>query len=178
MVRVTTSIKIDNDKRELAKRRGLVLSDILDQALDIALGIELKESTKLMESKEDLKGQKELLENEKDKFLKDHEIKLENLENEKDQFLKDHETKINEIDFKIKNIDKALESAIIEDKEEIKQKEYNQLLRRAIKIGGLDDLDLTKDIEEYADKYEMSDTEYEELQQRLIADIWANWGRP
>ena len=51
MVKVTTSIKIDNEKRELAKKKGLVLSDILDNALDIALGIELKESTQLQNDK-------------------------------------------------------------------------------------------------------------------------------
>ena len=65
MVKVTTSIKIDNDKRELAKKRGIVLTDLLDQALDMALGLELKESNKLQNEKEELLQQKEILEKEK-----------------------------------------------------------------------------------------------------------------
>ena len=70
MVKVTTSIKIDNEKRELAKRRGIILTDLLDQALDMALGLELKESTQLQQEKEDLLQAKELLLKEKEDFLK------------------------------------------------------------------------------------------------------------
>lgn len=216
MVKVTTSIKIDNEKRELAKKRGLILSDILDQALDIALGIELKESTKLMENKEDLESQKEILENEKIKFLnqnkkqiktleddkektvnnyiknyekqiktledekekflknylKDHEDKLQNLEADKEIYLKNHESNISEIDFKLKNIDKALESAIIEDKEETKELEYKVLANMVYDEGDLDrNPEIAQLIEAYADKYEMSDNEYKELRERLTDDL-------
>ena len=52
MGRVVTSISIDEEKRDLAKKKGIVLKDLLDNALDIALGIELKESTQLMNEKE------------------------------------------------------------------------------------------------------------------------------
>lgn len=176
MVKVTTSIKIDNEKRELAKRRGLVLSDILDHALDIALDLELKESTNLMNSKEELLQQIEVIENEKEKFLKDHETKLQNLENEKELYLKNYETNINEIDFKIKGIDQALETAIIEDKEEIKQKEYNDLLKRGLEFGGIDnDIDLIKDIDKFADKYNMGKEEYDKFREKLRDDIRDNW---
>ena len=175
MVKVTTSIKIDNEKRELAKKKGLVLSDILDNALDIALGIELKESTQLQNDKEEILNNLELLEIEKDKFLEDHQKKLQNLESEKEIYLKNYDTKKNEFDFKIKSIDKALESAITEDKEEIKRKEYNILLKRALKIGGIDDFDLQRDIEAYADKYEMSEEEYNNLLAKLTQDVIDNW---
>ena len=174
MVKVTTSINIDNEKRELAKRKGLVLSDILDHALDIALGIELKESTILMNDKEDLLQNKEVLEIEKDKFLKDHEDKLQALETEKNLFLKEYENKINEIDFKIKQLDDALENAIIEDKEETKEKEYIELYRFVIKNGGEIDREpeVILTINKYADKYEMSEEEYEALKERLEDDIF------
>ena len=199
MVRVTTSINIDSDKRELAKKRGLVLSDILDQALDIALGIELKESTKLMENKEDLETQKEILQNEKDKFLKDHarqvkaleddkeiflknylkdhEAKLQSLEDDKESYLKNYDSKISEIDFKLKSIDKALEGAIIEDKEDIKRKEYNKILQMALKSGGVDprDNELMNAIEGFADKYEMTDKEFIQLQEDINEYVINNW---
>ena len=157
MVKVTTSIKIDNEKRELAKRRGIILTDLLDQALDMALGLELKESTQLQQEKEDLLQAKELL-------LK-----------EKEDFLKDHESKLLEIDFKLKGIEDALQTVIIEDMEETKQKEYNMLLKRGLKIGGLEDVDLMTDIEAYADKYEMSQEEYNKLLNDLNQDIIDNW---
>ena len=199
MVRVTTSIKIDNEKRELAKKRGLILSDVLDQALDIALGIELKESTKLMDTKEDLESQKEILEKEKEKFLKnhnrevknledekekflknylkDHEDKLQSLEDDKEIYLKNHDSNISEIDFKLKNIDKALESAIIEDKEDIKREEYNKILKMALKSGGVDprDNELMNAIEGFADKYEMSDKEFIQLQEDINEYVINNW---
>lgn len=199
MVRVTTSINIDSDKRELAKKRGLVLSDILDQALDIALGIELKESTKLMENKEDLETQKEILQNEKDKFLKDHarqvkaleddkeiflknylkdhEAKLQSLEDDKESYLKNYDSNISEIDFKLKGIDKALEGAIIEDKEDIKKKEYNKILQMALKSGGVDprDNELMNAIEGFADKYEMTDKEFIQLQEDINEYVINNW---
>lgn len=154
MVKVTTSIKIDNEKRELAKKRGIILTDLLDQALDNVLGLELKQSTQLQQEKEDLLQSKEIL------------IK------EKEDFLKDHESKILEINFKINSIDKALESAIIEDKEETKEKEYKILANMVYDEGDLyRNPDIIQVVEAYADKYEMSKTEYEELHKRLIADL-------
>lgn len=154
MVKVTTSIKIDNEKRELAKKRGIVLTDLLDHALDMALGLELKQSTQLQQEKEDLLQQKEIL-------LK-----------EKEDFLKDHESKILEIDFKLNSIEEALKGAIIEDKEDIKEKEYIELYKLVLTDGEIDrNPDIVLAINEYADKYEMSETEYEELKQRLLNDI-------
>ena len=119
MVKVTTSIKIDDEKRELAKRRGIILTDLLDQALDMALGLELKESTQLQQEKEDLLQAKELL-------LK-----------EKEDFLKDHESKLLEIDFKLKGIEEALQTVIIEDKEKTKEKEYKILANMVYDEGDL-----------------------------------------
>lgn len=154
MVKVTTSIKIDNDKRELAKKRGIVLTDLLDQALDMALGLELKESNKLQNEKEELLQQKEIL------------------EKEKEDFLKDHESKILEIDFKIKSIDQALENAIIEDKEETKLKEYDLLVRRGAKFGGIDnDIDLIKDIDKFYDKYESDIGDYDQFIRKIEENL-------
>ena len=154
MVKVTTSIKIDNEKRELAKKRGIILTDLLDQALDMALGLELKESTQLQQEKEDLLQQKEIL-------LK-----------EKEDFLKDHESKLLEIDFKLRNIEDALASAVVIDKEEIKEKEYKILANRVYEEGDLDrNLDVRQLIEGYADRYNMNEEEYKELRARLYDDL-------
>lgn len=216
MVKVTTSINIDSDKRELAKKRGIVLSDILDQALDIALGIELKESTKLMENKEDLESQKEILKNEKNKFLnqnekqiknledekdktinkyiknyekqikiledekekflknylKDHEDKLESLAADKEIYLKNHDSNISEIDFKLKNIDKALESAIMEDKQQDQKQDYLNLLLSIYKNGeNIYKNENMGAIEDFADKYEMSQDDFYKTQKELQDDL-------
>ena len=194
MVKVTTSIKIDNEKRELAKRKGLVLTDILDKALDFYLGLELKESTQLQKDKEEILNNLEVLEIEKDKFLKDHERTLQNLESEKEKFLKnylkdhetklqkleddktnyinDYETKVLELNYNLKNIEDSLASAIIEDKEETKEFEYKVLANMVYDEGNLDrNPEIAQLIEAYADKYEMSDTEFKELRDRLYNDL-------
>ena len=172
MVKVTTSIKIDNEKRELAKRKGLVLTDILDKALDSYLGIELKESTQLQQDKEEILSNLEVLEIEKDKFLKDHESKLQALEDDKQIYLNNYETQKMELNYNLKNIEDSLESAIIEDKEETKETEYKVLANMVYNEGDLyRNPKILQIIDGYADKYEMSETEYEELKERLTADL-------
>lgn len=194
MVKVTTSIKIDDEKRNLAKRKGLILSDILDKALDFYLGIELKESTQLQNDKEEILNNLEVLKIEKDKFLKDHEKTLQNLKDEKDQFLKnylkDHETQLQkleddkteylknyetqvmELNYNLKNIEDSLASAVVIDIEEQKEKEYKELFKIVLKDGDIyRNLEVVQAIEDYADKYEMTEEEYKELQQRLLYDL-------
>ena len=113
------------------------------------------------------------LQNEKEDLINDKKILLK----EKDDFLKDHENKISVIDFKLKNIDEALSKAVLDDKEEIKEKEYNILLDKGFKMGGIEDNELMGEIEEFADKYKLNDVEFDDLLQKLIHDInekWAN----
>ena len=172
MVKVTTSIKIDNDKRELAKRKGLILSDILDKALDFYLGIELKESTQLQQDKEEILNNLELLEIEKDKFLKDHETKLQSLEETKQNYLNNYETQKMELNYNLKNIKDSLARVIIEDKEETKETEYKVLANMVYTEGDLyRNPEIVGLIDGYADKYNMSKTEYEELKARLTDDL-------
>lgn len=172
MVKVTTSIKIDDEKRELAKRKGLILTDILDKALDFYLGIELKESTQLQQDKEEILNNLEVLEIEKDKFLKDHENKLQSLEDDKQTYLNNYETQKMELNYTLKNIEDSLASAIIEDKEKTKEKEYKILANMVYDEGDLyRNPDILQVVNAYADKYEMSKTEFEELEARLIDDL-------
>lgn len=153
MVKTQTSVNIDSEKRDMARKRGIKLSDLLDQALDMALGLELKESTQLQNKKEDLLNKKEIL------------IK------EKDDFLENHENKIFEINFKLNQIEEALGKAIIEDKEDLKQKEYRMLLNMVVKNFGIDKNEVMREIEEFADKYNFTDDEFEELKLKLIQDM-------
>ena len=153
MVKTQTSVNIDSEKRDMARKRGIKLSNLLDQALDMALGLELKKSTQLQNEKEDLLNKKEIL------------IK------EKDDFLEDHENKIFEINFKLKQIKEALGKAIIEDKEDLKQEEYRMLLNMVVKNFGIDKNEVMGEIEEFADKYNFTDDEFEELKLKLIQDM-------
>ena len=55
-----------------------------------------------------------------------------------------------------------------------KTREYNLLLRKGLKIGGIEDKKLLLAINDYADKYEMSEEEYQELLEKLNQDIIDN----
>ena len=66
MVKTQTTVNIDSEKKDIAKKRGIKLSDLLDQALDMALGLELKESVQLQNEKEDLINDKKILLKEKE----------------------------------------------------------------------------------------------------------------
>ena len=54
MGRVQTSVMIDEDKRALAKQRGIKLQDLLDEALNTALELEIPGKAQLEINKENL----------------------------------------------------------------------------------------------------------------------------
>ena len=93
----TTSVKVNSTKKQLAKDKGLKLQDLLDKALDIALGfdtknydtntilIDIEETTKKIDQLEEAKNL------ELDRITKDYDnritelkLKLEFLNNEYD----------------------------------------------------------------------------------------------
>ena len=93
----TTSVKVNSTKKQLAKDKGLKLQDLLDKALDIALGfdtknydtntilIDIEETTKKINQLEEAKNL------ELDRITKDYDnritelkLKLEFLNNEYD----------------------------------------------------------------------------------------------
>ena len=59
---VQTNIRVDKAKKELALKKGLVLTEIFDNALDVALQIETQESTVLLNEKEMLQFELDNLE--------------------------------------------------------------------------------------------------------------------
>ena len=62
---VTTSIKINRAKRDLAKAKGLKLQDVLDTALDNVLKIDSLTDTAILKEKEEAKQQLEIIKNDK-----------------------------------------------------------------------------------------------------------------
>lgn len=71
----TTSVKINREKKDLAKSKGLKLQDLLDNALNEELGL-VDEEIKKEEKIEKLKQEIINLEEEKEKNLKDCDKKI------------------------------------------------------------------------------------------------------
>ena len=87
MGRVQTSVMIDEDKRALAKQRGIKLQDLLDEALNTALELEIPGKTQLEIEKENILKEIELQEKRKEKYLKNHEEYLNKIEPETKEFM-------------------------------------------------------------------------------------------
>ena len=93
-----TSIKVNSTKKQLAKDKGLKLQDLLDTALNIALGLESKEydtNTILIE-----------IEETKKKILDLEETKKVEL----NRISKEYDTKINELKLKLELLDIEIKS--------------------------------------------------------------------
>lgn len=138
MGRVQTSVMIDEDKRALAKQRGIKLQDLLDEALDMALDLEIPGKAQL--------------EVEKDKLLNDLEV----LDKQTEEYLKQQNAKREEINIRLKYIDKALTGANEEKREKDKLKEYKDILKRGVKNGKLDG-DLYEEFMQFCIKYKIAD---------------------
>lgn len=129
MGKVQTSVMIDEEKRQLAKAKGLKLQDLLDEALNRALSL-------------DVPGQANL-ELEKEQLLNDLQI----LEKQKEDYLQKHDQQVNEINFKLSYIDNKL-TKHFQDKEEMeKEKQFNYIIERAKHDGevGQELQDIIKD---------------------------------
>lgn len=139
---VQTNIRVDKAKKELALKKGLVLTEIFDNALDVALQIETQESTVLLNEKEML------------------QFELDNLEEKKDIYLKQYEENKSAIEFKINNINRALENAVAVEEKEAQKQSFDKLVNEVYngkKIGEIQDL-----INAHADKYDLDVMELRE----------------
>jgi len=96
----TTSVKINKQKKDLAKSRGLKLQDLLDHALDEALGISSCDLSqiRIAEIDEEIK----LLEDKKEKEIKDCQKKIDILIKGLNEFKEAEEA---EFDKKIKSLE-------------------------------------------------------------------------
>lgn len=132
---VQTNIRVDKAKKELALKKGLVLTEIFDNALDVALQIETQESTVLLNEKEML------------------QFELNNLEEQKDIYLKQYEENKSAIEFKINNINRALKDVVAVEENEAQKQSFDNLVNEVYNgksIGEIQDL-----INAHADKYDL-----------------------
>ena len=151
MGRVQTSVMIDEDKRALAKQRGIKLQDLLDEALDMALDLEIPGKAQL--------------EVEKDKLLND----LELIDKQTEEYLSQQNAKREDINIRLKYINKALAGANEEKKEKDKLKEYKDILKRGVKNGAIDG-DLYEEFMQFCIKYKITDinTAFNEANNDLV----------
>lgn len=135
MGRVQTSVMIDEDKRNLAKQRGIKLQDLLDEALDTVLNLNVPGKAQLENDKEDI--------------LKEIELK----EKQKEEYLKKYDEDMAYLNLRIELINKALEQKDVEMQDMEQQNEYNQFVEHAIKKGAVDDI--LEELQAHADKYDL-----------------------
>lgn len=134
MGKVQTSVMVDEFKRDLAKQKGIKLQDVLDQALNSILELEVKGKAQL--------------EIEKEKILKDIELK----EQQKNEYLEKYERDIMHLKMQLTNVDNELEKAKEDQNELNKLNEYKDIIRVASQYGGLND-DIEKQIFDWIAKW-------------------------
>ena len=163
MGRVQTSVMIDEDKRALAKQRGLKLQDLLDDALNMALELDIKGKAQLEIEKENLLKEIELKEKQKDDYLKNYNLEVERLEKQlaeleekKDQMLATTQKAIDEINLKLQFNAKALANASDEQRALEQLREYKDIVLRGVKNGAIDG-DLDVELMEHGIKYHIAD---------------------
>lgn len=197
---VTTSIKVDRSKRDLAKAKGLKLQDILDIALDNVLKIESLTNTAVLKEREEaikeldiVKANKKLAvdnlnkelktiettiaESEKDykKHIKDLKAKAVAIEDSIKETEKDYNIEISGLDLKIETLEKNATIDIFElemaKRKENKVKEYNLLLKEYIdNSGDYKDEDMKQKINNYALVYTES-KDFNDVLNQLNEDL-------
>lgn len=163
MGRVQTSVMIDEDKRALAKQRGLKLQDLLDKALDMALDLEVKGKAQLEIEKDNILKEIELKGNQKKEYLKNYNMELERLEKQlqeleekKDKVLEMNQNDINELNLRLQYNEKALAGAVEEQREINQLKEYKDIVLRGVKNGAIDGA-LDVELQDHCIKYNLPD---------------------
>ena len=156
MGRVQTSVMIDEDKRALAKQRGIKLQDLLDEALNTALELEIPGKAQLEVEKENTLKEIELKEKDKDEYLANYEKELAKLEEDKDKYLTMHQQAIDQLQIKLRLNEKALAEATEEQNELNQQREREALIQRGVRALDIDK-QLERDMEEYCLKYKIPD---------------------
>lgn len=163
MGRVQTSVMIDEDKRALAKQRGLKLQDLLDEALNMALDLEVKGKAQLEIEKDNILKDIERKENQKNEYLKNYnkeverlEKQLEILETKKDKSLAMFDHDIEELNLKLQFNEKALAGASEEQKQLNQLNEYKDIVLRGVKNGAIDGA-LDVELQDHCIKYRLPD---------------------
>lgn len=147
---VQTNIRVDKAKKELAKKRGLVLTDIFDKALDLALRIETKESTQLLNEKEVL----------------EHELK--SLEENKKIYLENYNKDKSMIEYKLQTIDKALNDVIVKEEKESEIESFNNIVREVYNGKQIADNDIIELLNNHSSKYNIP---IDELKESVLDEV-------
>ena len=184
MGRVQTSVMIDEDKRALAKQRGLKLQDLLDEAINTALELEIPGKTQLEIEKENILKEIDYKQKQKNEYLKNYnkeverlEKQLKELEDKKDKMLATTQQDIDELNLKLQYNEKALAGAVEEQRELEQQRERNALIERGIKAMDIDK-QLEADIDEYCLKYNIADwnKEAQDITNEILTEIHNQFG--
>jgi len=139
MARVQTSVMVDEDKRNLAKQKGLKLQDILDHALNMALDLEVKGKAQLEIDQSNILKSIELKEREKKEYLKEYQTNIDQLELQKNMFIEKKEHEIMELKTQLNMTKDQLEKAKEDQSQLNKLNEYKDIIRVASNYGGLND---------------------------------------
>lgn len=152
MARVQTSVMVDEDKRNLAKQKGLKLQDILDHALNMALELEVKGKAQLEIDQNNILKSIELKERETKEYLKEYQNNVDHLEMQKRLFIEKKEHEILELKTQLNMINEQLEKAKEDQSDLNKLNEYKDIIRVASNYGGLND-DIEKQIFDWIAKW-------------------------
>ena len=155
MGRVQTSVMIDEDKRALAKQRGIKLQDLLDEALNMVLELEIPGKAQLEIEKENIIREIEIKEKQKDDYLKNYNNELERLEIQKNEFLATHDNAINELNLKLQFNEKALAGASEEQKALNQLNEYKEIILKAKQKGYIEAYE--EELQDHCIKYKLAD---------------------
>lgn len=155
MARVQTSVMVDEDKRNLAKQKGLKLQDILDHALNMALELEVKGKAQLEIDQNNILKSIELKEREKKEYLKEYQNSIDQLELQKQMFIEKNEMEIMKLKTQLNMTNEQLEKAKEDQSQLNKLNEYKEIIRIASNYGGLND-DIEKQIFDWINKWRVA----------------------
>ncbi len=155
MARVQTSVMVDEDKRNLAKQKGLKLQDILDHALNMALELEVKGKAQLEIDQSNILKSIELKEREKKEYLKEYQTNIDQLELQKNMFIEKKEHEIMKLKTQLNMTNEQLEKAKEDQSQLNKLNEYKEIIRIASNYGGLND-DIEKQIFDWISKWRVA----------------------
>lgn len=145
----TTTVQIDEEKLDLAKKRNIILKNLINEALDIALNVEVFSNLELENWKTEINQELELL-----------DVKY-------GEYVREYEKQKNELNLKLKMINKEIEKNKLVYNETTQKDDYNTILRVIHKtLGSIEDNPKGKQlISEYQEKYNIpdDDTFYEQL---------------
>lgn len=152
MAKAGTIIRMDNDKKKILKatasQKGLSMNEFILEAIDIALSVETKETIQLS----------------RDKELLEHELK--SLEENKEIYLKNYHENKELLEYKIKQVDSAIDNLNGEIEEKSENDDYNNLVNMV--YGGRKIDSITDMISDHADKYNV---DFDELKKQIIRDV-------